>query len=154
VVYGTNFGPSTLAGLQFTQDGKVSSSVAQTRVLFDGVPAPVVYSGAGQTSVVVPYSVALQRTTKMIVEYQGRRSDPVILDVVRTAPGLFSANSSGTGPGAILNNQNGTVNTTSNPIAKGSVAVLFGTGEGSTNPSVPDGSVTAAIVTPDLPVSV
>src|SRR5262249_30003486 len=68
------------------------------------------------------------------------------IPVVRNAPGLFSANSSGTGQGAILNGDF-SVNGSSNAAAKGSAVILFGTGEGSTSPRVEDGSVTA----PPLP---
>jgi uncharacterized protein (TIGR03437 family) len=109
---------------------------------------------AGQTSVIVPYSVQRGGTTQMVVEYQGRRSDPVTLSVSDAAPALFSANSSGSGPGAILN-ADFSLNTAANPARKGSFIVLFGTGEGSTTPSGDDGSVAATIFpAPLLPVRV
>ena len=56
------------------------------------------------------------------------------------APALFSANSSGKGNGAILNQDN-TPNSPANPAEKGSVVVLFGTGEGQTNPRGVDGRI-------------
>jgi uncharacterized protein (TIGR03437 family) len=143
-IFGSNIGPPALAGLQLTPQGTVSTQVGETRVLFDGVPAPIVYALAGQTSVIVPYAVQGNPITQMVIEYQGRRSDPVTLDVTRAAPGIFSANSSGTGSGAILNS-NFSLNTASNPAAKGSFVVLFGTGEGSTNPPGIDGSVAATV---------
>ena len=63
----------------------------------------------------------------MQVEYRGVRSNAVTLAVAATAPGLFTANSSGKGQGAILN-QDGTVNTAANPAAAGSIVQIFLTG--------------------------
>ena len=50
----------------------------------------------------------------------------------RPAPGIYTANSSGTGQGAILN-QDFTVNTASRPAAKDSVVTVYLTGEGATS---------------------
>lgn len=143
-LFGSNLGPPALVGLALAPDGRVSNSIGATRVFFDGVPSPFVYALAGQTSVIVPYSVAGRSTTQMVVEYQGRRGDPVTLNVATAAPGLFSANSSGTGQGAILN-QNSSLNSLANPAAKSSAVVLFGTGEGTGDPDVADGNVNASV---------
>jgi len=53
-------------------------------------------------------------------------------------PGLFTLDSSGRGPAAALNEDN-SLNSASNPAARGSVVVLWGTGEGETNPAGIDG---------------
>jgi uncharacterized protein (TIGR03437 family) len=67
--------------------------------------------------------------------------------------GLFTANATGSGQGAILN-QDSTTNSASNPAAKGSTVILFGTGMGVTNPLIADGTVPQnASATPVLPVS-
>jgi uncharacterized protein (TIGR03437 family) len=50
-------------------------------------------------------------------------------------------NGSGTGPGAILNQDN-TLNTQANPAAAGSVIQIYMTGEGLTTPTQPDGTLT------------
>ena len=153
-IFGSNIGPATLATLKLDAQGKVATDLNTARVLFDGVPAPMIYTLSGQNSVIVPYSVAGRGSTQVVVEYQGRQSPPVSLAVAAAAPGLFSANSSGTGPGAILN-QNGSLNTPSNPAAVGSIVVLYGTGEGQTTPSGIDGSVASAVFPkPVLPVSI
>jgi uncharacterized protein (TIGR03437 family) len=134
---GTGIGPDTLAGAAVV-NGALATTISGTRVLFDGVPAPIVYVSSRQSSVVVPYSVAGKGSVPMVVEYQGQRSAPLTVRVVETGPGLFSANASGTGPGAFLN-QDGSVNTASNAAARGSVVILYGTGEGQTNPPGQDG---------------
>ena len=65
-------------------------------------------------------------------------SASVTLPVAAALPGLFTANGSGKGEGAILN-QDSSVNSASNPAAQGSVIVLYGTGGGQTSPASIDG---------------
>ena len=54
--------------------------------------------------------------------------------------GVFSSNLSGSGQGAILN-QDLTVNSSTSPAAQGSVVVIYTTGEGQTMPSGIDGKL-------------
>jgi uncharacterized protein (TIGR03437 family) len=86
----------------------------------------------------VPYEVAGQSTTQVVVEYQGVKSVPVTLSVVAAAPGLFTISQNGTGLAAIVN-QDGSINSASSPAPKGSVVLLFLTGDGQTNPPGVDG---------------
>jgi uncharacterized protein (TIGR03437 family) len=61
---------------------------------------------------------------------------------------------SGAGQGAILN-QNSTVNSPSNPAAKGSIIIVFATGAGQTDPGGTDGQLAGdPLPIPLLPVSV
>ena len=95
-----------------------------------------------------------QSSTLMIVTFNGVASPPMTVSVAPSAPGLFSANSSGTGNGAI-GNHDGSVNSPSNPEARGSVIVLYGTGEGQSNPRGVDGRIASAVYPkPLLPVKV
>jgi uncharacterized protein (TIGR03437 family) len=69
-------------------------------------------------------------------------------------PGIFTANASGKGQSAALN-QDGSVNSASNAAARGSVITLFVTGEGATNPQSLDGRLAVAPYTaPAQPVGV
>jgi uncharacterized protein (TIGR03437 family) len=63
------------------------------------------------------------------------------LPVVPAEPGLFAANASGKGEGAILNQDGITINSASNPAAAGSTIQLFGTGGGVTVPPSIDGAL-------------
>ncbi len=154
VIYGTGIGPAALANFQISPTQFFESYTGNTTVSFDGIPAPLIYSSSGQTAAIVPYALAGKIQTQMVVTYQGNASAPVTLPVAASAPGLFSANGSGTGNGAI-SNQDGSVNSPSNPAARGSVVVLYGTGEGQTTPSGVDGRIANAIYPkPVLPVKV
>jgi uncharacterized protein (TIGR03437 family) len=62
-------------------------------------------------------------------------------------PGIFTQNYSGTGPGAILNQDGVTGNGPGTPAAKGSVVSVYMTGEGQTSPA----GVTGAIAPVNVP---
>lgn len=139
IVWGTGMGPEKAAYLRQDDNGLVSTSVGGVRILFDGVPGPIVYASSGQCSAVVPYFGAMKPATHVQVEYQGVRSEPLEIAVAATAPGLFSADFSGKGQGAVLNEDGITKNSPASPAAPGSVVILWGTGEGLTDPPGVDG---------------
>jgi uncharacterized protein (TIGR03437 family) len=154
VIYGTNLGPAQLAGFSLTGENRFSNDVSGTRVLFDGIPAPIVYTSSGQVSAIVPYGVANRPTTQLQLEYRGAGSNSVTLQVGAASPALFTANSSGTGPGAILN-QDYSVNTPANGADKGATVLLYATGEGVTDPGSTDGQIIGGVLArPKLAVSV
>jgi uncharacterized protein (TIGR03437 family) len=89
------------------------------------------------------------------VEYQGVRSDPLEIAVAATGPGLFTADSTGQGQGAVLNEDNVTRNSPATPARPGSVVILWGTGEGLTDPPGVDGRLAVDVLPKPLaPVSV
>jgi uncharacterized protein (TIGR03437 family) len=146
IVWGTSMGPTNLSGLALDSNGLVSNNVAGVRVLFDGIPAPVVYVTATQIAVVTPYFGMVNPTTNVEVEYQGVRSDPFPLTVAATAPALFTLNQQGTGQGAILNNADYSVNGPSHPAPRGQYVLLYGTGEGITDPPGVDGRLATTVL--------
>jgi uncharacterized protein (TIGR03437 family) len=153
-LFGQNLGPADLAGAVYDSNGNLTDTTGGTSVTFDGTPAPIIYSLAGQISLIVPYSVAGKTTSQMQVAYNGQQSTPLAIPIVEAVPGLFTANGSGSGNAAAFN-QNSSVNSAANPAARGSVIVLYGSGEGQTNPSGIDGRVNrSSFPSPVLPVSV
>ena len=70
------------------------------------------------------------------------------MDVVAAVPSLFTVDSSGVGQGAILN-QDFSRNSESNPAERGSVVMIYGTGEGLTDPLPQDGAIIGG---PSLPL--
>ena len=144
-IYGEELGPASLTTATLEADGlTVSKSLAGTRILFDGVAAPLVYTSRGQVSAIVPYAVAGKSTVPVIAEYLGARSAPLTLRILSAVPALYSLDSSGSGPGAALN-QDGLLNSAANPAIVGQVVILYGTGEGLTTPLQADGQLTPAV---------
>jgi uncharacterized protein (TIGR03437 family) len=148
-LFGTDMGPATLAGLALDTSGKVATTLAGVQVTVKGYPAPLVYVSSTQVAAVVPYEVALFTTADVLVTYLGQSSNGVSVNVTTTAPGVFTSNASGTGPGAILN-QNGSVNGPGNPANRGDTIVVYLTGEGQTSPAGVTGKVTTVNAAPPL----
>jgi uncharacterized protein (TIGR03437 family) len=138
-LFGDNMGPASIVTLQ-VDSGTVTNTLSGTQVLFDGAPAPMIYTLKGQVSAVVPYGVAGKTTTDVQVKYQGTVSNTLTVPVRAATPAIFSLDSSGKGPGAILN-QDTSINTTGNPAARLSVIAIYCTGGGVTNPPSADGEV-------------
>jgi uncharacterized protein (TIGR03437 family) len=151
-IFGTALGPLTAATLQLDASGKVATALAGTQVFFDEHPAPMIYSAAGQVSVIVPYEISGNATTSVSVQYLTLRSTGVSVPVTTAAPGIFTLN--GTPQGAILN-QDSSVNSPSNGADPGSIVSIYATGEGQTSPAGIDGIINQTILpAPLLPVTV
>ena len=135
-IFGSNLGAAS-AQFPAVAAGLVDSVAGGTRVLFDGVPAPMIYALAGQVSAVAPFAIGGRTSTQVQIEYLGARSDAVAVPVVAAAPAIFTLDRSGRGAGAILN-QDLTVNGAANPARRGSTIVIYATG-GGTMPGALDG---------------
>ena len=138
-IFGSGTGPGAPAGLQLTSGG-VATNLAGVQVLFGGVASPLLYAQATQVNAVVPYEVAGKTSTQVQVVYGGQNSNALTVPVVAAAPGIFTLNESGSGAAVVLN-QNGTLNSSGNPAAPGSVITLYATGEGQTSPAGIDGQL-------------
>jgi uncharacterized protein (TIGR03437 family) len=87
------------------------------------------------------------------VEFFGVLSAPVHVAVAPASPALFTVNSQGWGPAAALN-QDYSLNTAQNPAARGSVVLLFATGEGMTDQAADGVLATTPLPRPLLPITV
>jgi len=121
----------------------LTTTLGATTVTINGTPAPILYTQADQTNVIVPWG--LTGTTANIVVTSGTVTTSSTVPIAATSPGLFTANASGSGATITLN-QDGTVNSASNAAAAGSVVVLYATGLGQTDPPGQDGVVNSAKV--------
>ena len=136
-ITGTDFG-SPIGISAPANSGTPSTQLGNTRVLFNGIPVPVTYVSFAQINAVAPFSISGGVTASIVVEYVGVASAPITVQVVPSMTGLFTANATGSGQGAILN-QDSTSNSASNAAALGSVVTMYATGMGTTNPALPDG---------------
>jgi uncharacterized protein (TIGR03437 family) len=151
-IFGANLGPPTEAPGQLN-GSYVSDTVNATQVSFGGVMAPLLFASSGQINTIVPFGVS-GTSVQVQVLYQGQATASTTVTVQPASPALFSTNGNGGGQGAILN-QDGSINSQTNPAAPGSVVMLFATGAGLTTPASVDGLLTSApYPAPVLPVSV
>jgi uncharacterized protein (TIGR03437 family) len=151
-IFGTGIGPATPAFLTLDSSNKVETSIGGVTVSFNGFLAPLTYVGSTQINAVVPYEIAGNSAPFVQVTYGGLTSSQLSLQLAATAPAIFTYNGSGSGPGAILN-ADSSVNTQSNPAAKGSIIQIFMTGEGLTTPAQATGSVTQVNVSGTGPLT-
>jgi uncharacterized protein (TIGR03437 family) len=152
--------PGEIVTLQGYGLGPVTAAVALgqapvdqlggTQVTFGGIAAPVFSAQSQQVTVQVPWQIAGQTSTEVVVTYNGgppegaSASVPVVL--ATAAPGIFA-----------VANSDGTLNSPSNPAKAGSLITIYGTGGGVTNPLGITGGlwpITASLPTLTLPVSV
>jgi len=148
-IEGSAMGPSTLTVAN--PNPTWATTLSGVQVTFDGIQAPILYAMNNKLSVVVPWAVSGRLSTRLIVSYQSQSSTPLDLQVTSVAPGLYTADASGTGQAAILNyHPNGQVdiNSSNRPIERGGAISVYGTGGGVTTPFGVDGAVTPAILYP------
>ena len=146
-IFGTALGPAK--GVALTPElmigGRLPTTMGGVQVLVNNYPAALLYASATQISAIVPYEInapVFLENVSLLVRYSGQSSNGILVEQASAAPGLFTADSSGSGPGAILNGDL-TLNSRNNPAKPGDPVVLYLTGEGQTLPHGVSGSVTS-----------
>ena len=148
-IFGSNFGAAALetAGIE---NNYYPIGLGRTQVLFDGYPGTIIAVTPTQINAIVPYPATFNTTASVQVEVDSALSLPVSLPVAAAAPGLSTASQTGSGEAAIVNSD-GSINSASNPAARGSIVSLYGTGLGPVYlpieingyyPVLPDGALT------------
>ena len=131
-LFGTGLSNSTAeASLPFR------SSLNGVSVSINDRAAPVYFVSATQIICLVPYATSEQFAVIQVTN-NGATSNAVTLFTDISAPGVLTANESGTGGAAALH-LNYTLVTASNPATVGETIQLFGTGLGAVTPAVADG---------------
>jgi uncharacterized protein (TIGR03437 family) len=152
-IFGIRLGPDFGVPFLLNSDGKLDSNLAGVRVLVDGVPATPLFVYKYQINAILPFTMNASGQAVIQVEYNGVSSPGFSIRQSPSAIGIFTANATGKGPGAILN-QDGSLNTAANPADKGSVIALYADGGGMVDPPMNAGDVAGThLSTLTLPVS-
>ena len=150
------FGTELAAGLAEADTVPISTSLSGIRVLFDEIPAPLLFVSQGQINAQVPWSVldpvaavraAENGMVSVVVERNGVRSVPEDVPVIPSSPGLWTFPSGGIGR-AIVINLDGTLaqpvgsieGLVTHPAPIGSTVLVWGTGLGEVTPPIPAGA--------------
>jgi len=144
-IFGNYLGPNQPARGQIAGSGGYPTTVANSQVLFDGVPAPLLNAVDGQITVFAPFEIAGQASTMMQVSHSGTLSDSVRLAVSPFKPAVFTIDQSGRGSAAILN-EDGSVNAAGNPGQRGAYVSIYWTGGGQTSPSSLTGQIMGEVL--------
>ncbi|MCX6633418.1 MAG: hypothetical protein NTW28_37965 [Candidatus Solibacter sp.] len=142
---------ASLFGAGLAAEASVVSATTWPRTLLnrqvvinEDLPAPIYYMGPGQVNFQVPSNAPLG-TDRIAVRTAdtGELVAGGSLLVSAAGPGIFTANQAGTGQAAVVN-QDGTLNSSSNPAPVGSTILIYGTGQGQVSPAVTDGTAAPA----------
>ncbi len=128
--------------------------LADIEVLINDEPVPLHFVSPGQINFLMPMNAPTSGSVSVLVQ---RPSTGQIfgygrIEMAPASPGLFTADASGSGQLAALNQDN-TRNGPGNPAARGSVVQLFATGAGFIPGAPPDGDTPGGrqILTPEKP---
>ncbi len=153
IIYGSGLGPSTPTTSQPDQYGNTPLQLAGTVAYFNGIPAPISYTSSQQINAVVPYEVTPGNAT-LAVRSGNQISLEFPVAVAASAPGLFTADGSGTGQALAFDRISGTWITSTSPASQGNLITLYATGAGEVTPAEPDGFPdNAGFAQPLLPVT-
>jgi uncharacterized protein (TIGR03437 family) len=138
--------PGTIAslfGLNLAPAAEIDDSIPPgsmlggTQLLLNGIAAPLFFVSPGQINFEVPTEISGTSAQATVIA-NGRSSLPTAVQLAPVTPGIFTLNQTGTGPGAVLN-QDYSVNSAQNPAAAGSAIMIYATGLGPTNPPTASG---------------
>jgi uncharacterized protein (TIGR03437 family) len=138
-IFGADIGPADPVAGAPGAEGRFPTELGGMTVSIAGLSAPILYADSGQINLVAPFSIPDAGTVPVEIH----RNDLLIgrfdTGVSPYHPALFTRGGSGRGLLAALN-QDGSVNSQSNPATRGSVVSVFGTGYGVMSPLPGDGT--------------
>jgi len=146
-----NLAPGMIASMyaqggKFADDTVVASTstlpkeLADTQVLVNDVPTPLFFVSPGQINYQVPWGTpsGTDADVTVIKKSTGQVLASSLVRIVDVSPGFFTATANGRGQISALNQDN-TVNSISNPVGRGQVIQLYGTGIGRVSNQPADG---------------
>lgn len=139
-IFGGLLGPPTALTFSIDSNGKIADTLGGTTVTVGGILATPLFVSNNQINVILPFTLGTSGNAAVEVRCNGLTSDQWTIPLAPTDVQIFTTDSSGSGPGAILNQDN-SVNTATNPAPPGSVVSIFGTGGGMLTPAVSAGAV-------------
>jgi uncharacterized protein (TIGR03437 family) len=129
------------------------TTLADTQVLFNGAPAPLYYVAPTQINFYIPMGAPTSglADVQVVRKSTGQVLGATYISMNTVAPALFlPQNASGASRQAqVINHDDGTINSSTNPAKRGSYVELYGTGQGfiagapgAPGSSLPDGTPT------------
>jgi uncharacterized protein (TIGR03437 family) len=111
--------------------------LGSVNVYFNGIPAPLFYAAPGQINAQVPYGLAPGAVN---IEVDGLTTVRQTSTVSATAPGIFTTNGSGTGPGVIIRADDYQVVSQNAPTQAGAYISIYCTGLGTMTTAIIEGT--------------
>lgn len=102
-----------------------------SQVSLGGQPMPLLYAASGQINGLVPQGLAPNNSYPLVVTAGTVQSAPVMLLVNELQPGIYTVNTSGSGPGIVANALTAQLISSTNPAHTSDYLVIYATGLGS-----------------------
>ena len=116
--------------------GSLPQSPASAKVIVNGEAAPVFFANGSQINAQMPYDVPTDRPVSLSVSNAGTPGNTVQLSIRQAGPGIFTYS----GNRAVVQNQDYSINSPSNPARVGDTVIAYLTGPGQVSPAVATGS--------------
>jgi len=132
---------------------RMAHKAMNKRIMIDNGSIDVIYASSGQLNAIVPSGTGTTGTAT--IQVSADLSFPTAawsIPLAPSAPSIFTLNATGVGPGAIVN-QDGSINTPSNPASRGTAIQIYATGGGPTSPASNAGDVAKTAASLTLPVT-
>ncbi len=137
-IFGRDFGPREMIVAPASR--QYETSLGGVSVLMGGIRAPLLSASPTQILALVPFELSGRTQMDVQVQYQGVSSAPFPVPFAETAPIMLTADGSGRGQAAAVN-ENGSLNSGTSPAAKGSVVSFYLTGGGLYDREVLSGAI-------------
>ena len=108
----------------------LTTTLNGTQVLLGGTPMPLLYASPRQVNAIVPEGLPPNASYPLVVVQGSAQSLPLSLIVTELQPGIYTADSSGSGAGIVANAITGSPIGASNPAHAGEYLVVYCTGLG------------------------
>jgi uncharacterized protein (TIGR03437 family) len=145
-IFGSGLAGSTMSA----STSYLPPSLGSVNVYFNGIAAPLFYASPGQINAQVPYELTAGTVN---IEVDGVAVVRQTATVSAAAPGIFAANSSGTGAGAILRGSDYQLVSAGTPTQAGAFILIYCTGLGALTSRIVEGNPgpTPALTTVAVP---
>jgi uncharacterized protein (TIGR03437 family) len=134
-IFGTGLASGTLSATGVP----LATTLQNVTVTFNGIPAPLFYVSPKQINAQAPYGLAGGSATVQ-VSAPGSPTVSQNVTISAAAPGIFTADQSGTGPGMILRADDFQVVSQSAPTRAGAYVSIYCTGLGEVTSTVLQGN--------------
>jgi uncharacterized protein (TIGR03437 family) len=135
-IYGLNLTSAAAVSAAFDANGFLPTALGQVEVDFDGAPAPLLYVSGTRIDAMVPLELAVGVPVSLRLKANGVALPDLALGVDPAIPAVFENGYGYAGGYAAALNQDGTVNSASNPAKNGSLVSVWATGVGWTAPGL------------------
>lgn len=136
-IFGFGLGP--LPGVS-APTGAIPTSLSGTSVLVNGVAIPIFYASSYRVDAQMPFGLTPGGTATVQVNSTGGSGVVLTLNTVDAVPGVYTTGLGGVGAVNAVN-QDGSLNSTAHPAAKGSYLTIYASGLGAVNPTLVAGAV-------------